>query len=272
MTRTSVHPVVVAVDGSPASDRALRWAVDEAARQRLPLHVVHAHVRGETDVLDDARAAVDALAPGLTARYVLTEQPPGWALVGASAEATCVVVGSRGPGAVAALLLGSVAAEVVQHARCPVVVVKDVDDPERPRDGVVVGVDGTTDAQPALAYAFAQASRRSTSLDVVHAWSTDRVPVAAGLGEVLPASYRFEQEEELVVSETLAGWRERYPDVEVRVSVVHAAAVQALLDHAEGAQLLVVGSRGRGGFAGLLLGSVSQALARTVASPVAVVR
>lgn len=264
--------VVVGVDRS-SSTAALLWGAMEATRRRLPLHLLHGVAApgdepaeappgtSSEPVLDAAVAEVRCLAPDLSLTAQLHEGPAAEALVEASGTADTVVLGARRRGPLAAAVLGSVSAQVAVQGRCPVVVVKDGEDPERPRDAVVVGVDGSPDSQPCLAYAFAQAASRGTGLDVVHAWSSRTA-----------ATYRMEQRGHLLLAEALAGWAGRYPDVEVTRSVVHDEPVSALLRHGDGAQLLVVGSRGRGDLSGLLLGSVSRALLQRAGGPVAVVR
>lgn len=295
MTTAPNHSVVAAVDGSPAADRALAWACDEAARLHRPLHVLRAHaavaepagtgpltsmpasaveqLRAElNDLLAAAVTRAHVLAPQLEVTSQLAAEVPAKAIIEASRRAHAVVLGARGLGGFRSLLLGSVSTQVAMHGHCPVVVVKDVEDVGRPRDGVVVGVDGAQDSQSAIGYAFEQASSRGTGLDVVHAWSHENPPFTGALVEALSADYAVEPGKELLVAESLAGWREKYPDVEVRVSLVHGLAVPTLLEHSDGAQLLVVGSRGRGGFKGLLLGSVSHSLLQQAGAPVAVVR
>ncbi len=289
------HGVVVAVDGSSSSDRALAWAAGEADRLHRPLHVLHAQsvaaasaeaspytglspseaqqVLSSAQVLLDAAAdRAQALVPDVEVSRRLVQRAPAGAVVEASKRAQTVVLGARGLGAVRTALLGSVSTQVAMHAHCPVVVIKDVEDPDRPRDGVVVGIDGSPGSQPVLGYAFEQASSRGTSLHVVHAWSFEHAPLTGVLADALSAEYQVEPEHQLMVSESLAGWQEKHPDVEVRASVVHALAVPTLLEHSDGAELLVVGSRGRGGFTGLVLGSVSHALLQRAGCPVAVVR
>jgi nucleotide-binding universal stress UspA family protein len=301
MTSTAPrHAVVVAVDGSPASDRAVSYAADEAVRMQRPLHVLHAYtmpaeytgrgmytVYSETDyqllrdaawtILSDAvQAAEHRVAErrgtGVEITSELVDGRPAAAVVDASQRAHVVVLGARGRGALAGALLGSVSTQVSTHAACPVVVVKDREHPERPRDGVVVGVDGVTDSQPALAYAFEQAASRGTSLEAVHAWLWRRVPPVGPLTDHVLATHRAEESGRLVLAESLAGWSEKYPDVDVLRSVVHGEIVPELLARCDGASVLVVGSRGRGGFAGLLLGSTSHQLLQQAGCPVAVVR
>jgi nucleotide-binding universal stress UspA family protein len=143
----------------------------------------------------------------------------------------------------------------------PVVVVKDGEDPERPRDAVVVGLDASERSQWCLACAFDQAASRGTGLDVVHACSSR-----------VTATYRMDQAGHLVLAEALAGWTREYPDVQVTRSVVHDDPVSALVRHADGAYLLVVGSRGRDDVSGLILGSVSREVLRRAFGPVAVIR
>jgi len=136
----------------------------------------------------------------------------------------------------------------------------------------VVGVDGVTDSQPAIAFAFDQASSRGTGLTVVHAWENEQPAFVRPIAKRIVARHEVTRERELLLSETLAGWCEKYSDVPVRTSIVYSRPIAALLEHADGSELLVVGSRGRGGFSGLVLGSVSHAVLQHAASPVAVVR
>jgi nucleotide-binding universal stress UspA family protein len=265
--------VVVGVDGSPAAERAVLWACDEASRLHRSLHVLHAAARTAPRApLYSAVSTAHRRCPGLRVTSELSCDPPATALVQASRSAHTLVLGARGRGGLAALVLGSVSTEVARQASCPVVVVKDADDADRPRDSVVVGVDGGAPSQPALGYAFEQASSRGTALDVVHAWSHEHAPLTGVLAEALSADYQVEPDKELLVAECLAGWREEYPDVDVRVSLVHGEAVSALLEHGDGAELVVVGSRGRSAVAGLLLGSVSHNVLQRAGGPVAVVR
>ena len=165
-------------------------------------------------------------------------------------------------------VLGSVALQVVTHAHCPVVVIDGSNGQTVGTRGVVVGVDGSSGSELALGYAFEQASRREVSLEVVHAWWTS---VPRGLTQAI----RDDQvnEERLSLAETLVGWSEKYPDVKLLRSLpVDGSVVHGLIDAAKNAELLVVGSRGRGGFRTLLLGSVSQGVIERASCNVAVVR
>jgi nucleotide-binding universal stress UspA family protein len=282
-------PVVVGVDGSESALHAVRWAADEARRRRTGLRLVHAHeipvgyppgfvdwhalhvalaAQGRS-WLDQARQAVEDIAPGLVADVVEVKAGAVPALLAESAHAALVVLGSRGLGGFTGLLLGSTAVELAAHAHCPVVAVRG----PYPGDGpVVVGIDGTPTGEPAIAFAFAAASARGTGLVAVHTWTDLLLEAAfAGSAAQLDFSVLAEQAEE-VLGERLAGWQEKYPDVPVTRHVSRERASRALLRHTEGAGLLVVGSRGRGGFRGLLLGSTSQHMLHHAPCPVAVVR
>lgn len=277
-------PVVVGVDGSQSALEAVRWAADEATRRRAPLRIVHAYgvpvgyppgfvdwhalsqaleARGRS-WLDEARQA--ATAPSTEVVEVKAE--PVSALLRESAHAAMVVLGTRGLGGFSGLLVGSTGVELAAHAHCPVVVVRG---PEVGEGAVVVGVDGTPTSEAAVAFAFAAASARGASLVAVHAW-TDLVLETAFAGGAAALDFApLEQQAEAVLGERLAGWQEKYPNVPISRHVSRERAAKALLRHAEHAQLVVVGSRGRGGFRGLLLGSTSQHVLHHAPCPVAVV-
>jgi nucleotide-binding universal stress UspA family protein len=292
-TTSPARSIVVGVDGSPASGVAVSWAAAEATRRRRPLHLLHsyalltAYAGGGTftdltgvetqrlesaarTVLDGAVARVRDLAPGVEVTAALHEGPAAQALVEASRTADTVVVGARGRGPLTAAVLGSVSTQVAMHAHAPVVVVKEHEDLEGSRDRVVVGVDGSADSQACLGYAFEQAVSRGCALEAVHAWSTHATARASGEGG--EAAERMKTQGRLLLGEALAGWAQKYPDVEVRRSVVAEHPVTALLERSEGSHLLVVGSRGLGGFAGLVLGSISHGVLQEASCPVAVVR
>ncbi len=283
--------IVVGIDGSANSDAALDWAVAEASGRRLGLHLFSAGIRqlpgGEAIYLDseldsavthEALAAADErltaasarareLAPELSVTTGSAVDRAAGGLVELSARADTVVVGRSGHGPVVGAVLGSVALQVVTHALCPVVVVHAAEADGAQARGVVVGIDGSAVSELALGYAFEQASLRGVPLDVVHAWWTT---VPSGLTRDIKADL-FAQER-LTLSETLVGWSEKYPDVEVRQSLPMGPTVRTLTEAARNAELLVVGSRGRGGFRSLLLGSVSQGVLQHATSTVAVVR
>jgi nucleotide-binding universal stress UspA family protein len=282
--------VVVGVDGSPSSEAALRWAVSEARRTRQQLHVVHAletelvlsdreqlgtkeEPAGDDPVVTTAVDVVRTMAPEVeTTPHSVT----GFAastLVAASKIAGTLVVGSHGRSALPSALLGSVSQQVAIHSSCPAVVVRENGAPDDAGSGhVVVGVDGSEASEPALGYGFAYAASTGRSLVAVHTWWWEPLE-GISLGEPWMGDWtEIASQEEALVSESLAGWSERYPDVPVRSHIVRGDPVVELLDQSRGACLLVVGSRGRGGFIGLLLGSVSRRVLKRATSPVAVVR
>lgn len=288
--------VVVGVDGSPSSDFALRWAAGEARRTRLPLHVLHAlevevvlsdkyplgtkEAPADSDpVLAAAITLLRTTAPALEVAAHSITGFPLTALVAASRVAGTVVVGSHGRGAIPSVLLGSVTQQLAMHAHCPVVVMRENLNQDGLGSGqVVVGVDGTEASGPALRYAFAHAESTGSGLTAVHTWFWE--PLAGlnlGEGVILDPGWtgdwtQIADQERTLVSQALAGLSQDYPDVPVLRHVVRGDPVVELLTQSQSASLLVLGSRGRGGFIGLLLGSVSRRLLKRAACPVAIVR
>jgi len=282
--------VVVGVDGSPSSEFALCWAVNEARRTRRPLHVVHA-LENELVLSDKQQlgtkeapassdpiltAAMDVsrtLAPELqTTPHSVTGFAPT-TLIAASRIAGTVVVGSHGRSAIPTVLVGSISQQVAIHSSCPVVVVRENGTQGGAGSGhVVVGVDGSQASTPAVGYAFAYAASTGRSLTAVHTWWWEPLE-GVSLGEPWIGDWtEIASQEATLVSELLAGWSEKYPDVLVRHHVVRGDPVIELLEQAHGASLLVVGSRGRGGFKGLVLGSVSRRILKRATCPVAIIR
>ena len=282
--------IVVGYDGSTHADEALVWAARAARRRHAPLRIVHvartfldgyviadrpsdltAQVGGQ--VLADGIERLRAIDPDLEVTTQLEPQDSVAAvLTEASRNAGLLVVGSRGRGGFAGLLLGSVSVTVASHAHCPVVVVRTTPatagEPGRP---VVVGVDGSPASVSAVDYAFDQASRWGLPLVAVHAWELPSLfgPVPPWMPEEVE---EMRMAEKALLSESLAGHVERYPDVNVTAMVHRGGPAHVILTAADDAELLVVGSRGLGGFRGLLLGSVSQAVLHHATCPVVVVR
>lgn len=283
-------PVVVGVDGSDTSNAATVWAARTAAAHGAPLRLVAAQpppvipggmlvtsqsyfddLNAESRrILDAAKALAEDTAAGIEVETSLYNSPPIPLLLDLSEQARMIVLGTRGRGALRSALLGSVTTGVVTHARCPVVVIPTPTVPDE--DGqIVVGVDGSANSVPAVEAAFTEASLRGAPLVAVHAWSDidfDTLPVAV---EALPWSAVAESEE-AALAESLAGMQERFPDVEVTRVVVQDNAVDQLIARSRDAQLVVVGSHGRGGFRGMLLGSTSRALLHRSERPLMVVR
>jgi nucleotide-binding universal stress UspA family protein len=274
-------PIVVGVDGSGRSLRALMWAAHDASLHGCPLRVVHALPHWEHDVplhppgtwltvagraTDVVNEAVDMAAqayPELEVTSDLKEGTPTNVLREESQHARAVVVGARGEGGVGNLLLGSVSLQLVGHAASPVVVVGYITTGHK---RVVVGTDGSANSYSALEFAFDEAEARGAALRVVRAWS---MPAGPHKTDEIEAS-REERREEL--SRQLGRLKDDHPKVTVEESLLREAAAPALVRASERADLVVVGSRGRGGFHGLALGSTGHKVLDYTFCPVAVVR
>jgi nucleotide-binding universal stress UspA family protein len=292
----SARSIIVGIDLSSTSDLALDWAATEAARLGHPLSIVHAYtapgypavragtpggvaitdldetLKGIAERAVAARAErVRAAHPGLVVRAGIRAGLPGAILVDASRDSELVVVGARGLGAVKGILVGSVSTHVCAHAHAPVIVVKEAASHTLTDTRVVVGVDASHTSQAALAFAFAFASSHHVGLTVVHTWQVDGVEGAAASLAWSVNSAQLGEQERSVVAEALAGYREQYPDVDVRRHVAEGHPVEELGRLSENACLLVVGTRGRGTVSGWFKGSVSQAVLRAAHCPVAVV-
>jgi nucleotide-binding universal stress UspA family protein len=282
--------IVVGVDGSPASDAAIRWAAREAMMRVVPIKLInvvaptlvssamapnHTITQGEElqarQILKQARRIVEELAGEKRPDIHIERQYAGVVptLVDASNDAQMVVVGSSrrafGRG-----MLGSVVAGLLHHANCPVTVVPD---PESAQHGirddapVLVGIDGSTASEAAAALAFDEASRRGVPLLALQAWSD------VGVFPILGMDWRtYRDKGAELLGERLAGWQERYPDVQVRRRLVCDVPDRWLVDESKNAQLVVLGSGGRGGYAGMHLGSVTSAVVRSARVPVIVAR
>lgn len=279
------RPVVVGVDGSESSKQAVRWAAREARRRKASLRVVqavdptalphqYADPRSGPDVheirmraarahLEDAARAATEEVPGVAVEQEILDGFPIPRLLDESRAAQLSVIGDRGLGGVAGLLLGSVAVALAARGSCPVAVVRGrtsvVEGP------VVVGVDGSPVSEAALVYAFEAADERSAALVVVYAWRDLLLDRAMPLEAI-------EQQGRAELAERLAGWGGKYPDVRVRRVVVRDAPARTIVEQSATAQLVVVGSHGRGSVGGLLLGSVSNAVLHRAECPVVVVR
>jgi len=283
--------VVVGYDGSPASEAAAFWAAAEAGRRGGRLRLVHVLAlplasspvgfsvsleieplrRTAHQLLDKVCRRIKAEHHDLSIDVVVEFGGTAPALLQEATEAALLVVGSRGLGEFRDLMAGSVSAHLATHAPCPVVVIPP-DWSSENATGVTVGVDGSELSVDAVDFAFEQARARNTTLTAVMAWHD---PVRTGPGDLLPLVYDLDalrEESAALLAESVAGHAEKYPDVVVRQELVRGHPDDVLIDAARSAELLVVGSRGRGAFRGLLLGSTSRALVHYAPCPIAVVR
>ncbi len=285
-------PIVAGYDGSPASRTALHWAAAEADRLHARLRVVEAFelvialrpTPGTVVPLAALRTArehgLTALADGLRAQHpdlqletVLVEGTPAETLIEETAQARMVVLGSRGLGGWTGLMVGSVAVQVSTYAQCPVVVVPaDLRPRAHEKPTVVVGVDGSKTSAKAIDFAFDQAEALGAKIVAVHAWTSPYLTYADGRSMLQFDEQEVKESGRLLVAESVAGALADHPDVECETRLISGHAARAILLAAESAELAVVGSRGRGGFTGLLLGSVSQSVLHHAHCPVAIVR
>ncbi len=296
VSKLSTHPgVVVGVDGSPGSKVAVQWAAGDAELRNVPLTLVHVvpatagtwlesslvptWMRGQRErgrqVLDEALKTAEETRQRGSAK-INCEMPCAItipALVDLSKDADLVVVGCLGTGTLRGRHLGSVSSGLIHHAHCPVAVIHDGVrlNGDAARAPVLVGIDGSRESELATAIAFDEASRRKVGLAALHAWSDVSVfdSMVSLPGPGWPALRAIEDE---ILAERLAGWGERYPDVPVFRLIARDEPAHAIVDASESAQLVVVGGHGRGGFAGMLLGSVSAAVLLLARVPVIVAR
>lgn len=286
--------IIVGYDSSVSSLRAVSWALTEGALRGLPVTLVLAYeapassvavgyggplpislIEGlrdeaETELREGVEAA-QAEAPNVEVSGLIVDGGASHQLLTVAEDAALIVLGSRGLGGFRGLLLGSVGQQVSAHATVPVVVMRGpVDHGVTGR--VAVAVDGSPESHEAIAFAFEYAASHELALHAVHAWE---VPVFDAPGVTVPptlALQEVEDDEIRLTAESLTGWADRFPEVTVTRQAVHGSAERVIVNASEEADLIVVGSRGRGGFTGLLLGSVSQAALHHSQCPVAVVR
>jgi nucleotide-binding universal stress UspA family protein len=271
----------------------VQYAAAVAERRRSPLRVVYAledwpfslgppvvWTQEAIDALLDSSAkfadkTLELLHRSHPDLIVSTRVEAGSAvqmLIDESRHAKLVVLGSRGMGGFADMVVGSTTLQVASLAHSPVIAVPDAPEASQPPHGVVVGVDGSERSEAAIGFALEMADEMNEDLVAVHAWAR---PARLEPGVMLPLVFDpalVNDEERIVLAESMAGWSEKFPDVRVEHRVVHDHPVHALVEAAENARLLVIGSRGRGPLRSLLLGSVSHGVLHHATGPVAVVR
>ncbi|GAB3693802.1 universal stress protein [Nocardiopsis oceani] len=287
--------VIVGVDGSPAARAALAWATAAAARRCEQLRIVHGlgtptvtgtspNLKSGRDKADEAaREAGHALLtesaeyareaqPGLDVATVLAPEDAPAVLLNEAKHRDIIVVGSRGLGAVRAIMLGSVSVRASSHAPCPVVIVPE-GERGRHEGRVVVGVDGSDSSRRALRFALEHALATDSDVVVVNSWEVPLPQDAASLAADAQSLHEevFDRQSEEVVAGVLAEViDDRTENLDISAVRMQANPVEALLKAGEDADLIVVGSRGRGGVRGLVMGSVSQGVLHHAKGAVAV--
>lgn len=302
MAATPGRPIVAGVDGSKVARAAARWAAGDAMLRGATLRLVHAldhpqpvsypapslmappvtdHMREwARHLLQMTATELTGEHPELVVETVSADGTPWAVLVEQSTEALLTVVGSHGGGQLEDAVFGSVASRLAAHAEGSVVIVRaqqPVRPPDSPPGAVVVGVDGSAEADGAITFAFDEAALRGSALIALHAWNHKPLEHSLGHYRLHIDADAVHEGERRQLTAHLAPWVERYPSVPVQPVVLRGRAAAALLTYLKHApdgppQLVVVGRRGRGGFARLLLGSTSTALVAHADSPVVVVR
>ncbi|CUR59831.1 putative UspA domain protein [metagenome] len=262
--------VVVGIDGSQHAARALRWAADQAVLEGRRLALVAVGEAAARSVAD-AVVVTQALHRDLPVLPVVESGDPREVLLEASDRAHLLVLGSRGRGAVASLLLGSVSSAVSAHASCPVVVCRPEAEGDQ-RLGIVVGADGTRESLPVLEFAYRQASLRHLPLTVLHSFWDAAVAVAQyeetrGRAAVQPDLEHLRAS----LSASAAGLAETYPDVFATFTLRHGFADEALSPRHGGWDMVVVGRHPMTSMDRLLTGSVATAVLERARATVAVV-
>lgn len=284
------HPdIVVGSDGSEQSRTAVRWAAAEARLHGVPLKILTAYTwNGPAEAFDGVAELPDVIAqqfdqmaaaaaaeartcePGIEVSGAAVIGDPISILLDAARSAAMLVVGNRGRGGFASLLLGSVSQQVVTHATCPVVIVRG-GRRETPSGPITVGVDGSASAQRALALGFDQAQRRGCGLLAVRSYPVPTPPYEMGMPPLPYDPDAASRDAARDLEATLAPWRDKYPAVRVKTLIGPGSPAKNLIDVSREATLLIVGSRGHGALVGSLLGSVGQQLLHHADCPVMIV-
>jgi len=280
--------IVAGIDGSDAACGAARWAALDAERRGVTLRLVHAvapptsgypeplpiHPRVTEQLRTSAgqllRHTADQLRadhPGLHIETAQHDGAPVNVLLAQSRSSIATVVGADGAGRPSSAFFGSVGARLAAHGHgCIVIACPEAADDTAPSPGaVIVAVDGSRQAQAAIGFAYEEAALRDTTLVAIHTWNDKPLNHALGSYPLDINADGIDDQEHRLLETELAGWEQKYPQVPVRIGILRGRPAPNLLRCAtttgdDPAQLIVLGSRGRGGFTGLLLGSTSQAV------------
>lgn len=284
--------VSIGYDGSPDAEAALDWGLAFAGRHRASVCIVQAFDPSQHTLRLIGGGGADAAEriyvqaqqqmkqardrskddhPHLDITTVLEPALADDLLIDQSRTAETVVIGSRGQSRMSTLLAGSTALSVAARAHCTVVAVRRRTQHQPAKHGVVVGTDGSPVAESAIGFAFQQAAELSAPLTVVHAWA-DPMTVSV-LGSTIPMydPVDYPREKRFLLVEALAGWTDKFPEVEVHVRIIRGHAVSVLAVASADAELLVVGCHGHSVLRSMALGSVSQGLLHRASVPVAIV-
>jgi nucleotide-binding universal stress UspA family protein len=283
------NEIVVGVDGSTASLTATRWAAREADLRGAPLRIVLAYEwawpgakfaaspPAEQLAREQAEARVAAAiaearttAPNIAVSGQAVPGKPAPTLIDTSRTAALLVVGNRGHGGFVNLLLGSISQQVATHADTAVAVIRGRTEPTN--GPIVVGVDGSATTEHTLDVAFAEAAAHDTTLIATKAYEPPVIWSGYGVGPQPYIETDYETHERQYLTDTLAPWHEKYPTVKTEIHIAKGTAAETLTSLSNTAQLIIVGTRGHGGFTGLLLGSVGQQLLHHANSPVLIAR
>lgn len=290
----AAKPVVAGVDGSEESLQAVEWAAMEAKRHSSPLRIISAPapmprllarhaapemvavaLRGISErALDMATTRAQEVAPGLPAETELLSGPPAVAVAEAGSDASMLVVGSRGAGGFAAMVLGSVSRYVAARAQCPVVVVRQAT--MAVHREIAVGIRDPYEISQTLAFAFEEAAMRRADLVAVHAWvwlpSALHLPVPGDAAELPPADReQISAEAAASLAAALGEWRDKHPGVGVRQDIIHGHPARVLASYSARADLVVIGRHAHPGGEGPGIGSTQHAVLGHADGPVAVV-
>ncbi len=290
----ATKPIVVGVDGSEESFQAAEWAALEAKRHGSPLRIVSApaamprvrayHATESTvaialrgvsaRALDAAVARSEEVAPGLSMTTGLLSGAPALAVAESGSTAAMLVVGARGVGGFAGMVLGSVSRYAAAYAPCPVMVIRQEN--MAVHREIAVGIRDPQDTTDTLGFAFEEAALRGADLIAVHAWfwfsSQLRVPADDGDAELRPADpQQISAQATSQLTAALHEWRDKYPDVRVRQDVVHGHPGRLLASYSARADLVVLGRHGSPRGVGPGIGSIQHAVLDHARGPVAIV-